>query len=131
MNLPPHLEQAALNAYATQSEGVRAQCACAKLPGAGWQSLPLSLPLAQLQEVGTLLAGSEEDATFLEYHPDGTRYWSDDAPIAPLYYPYNRCSVWQCTLCQRSYLRYTESGGYFVDARIRALRASLVVDVPL
>jgi hypothetical protein len=54
-----------------------------------------------------------------------------DAPLAPRYFAYNRCAVWQCALCGRLYLRYVEGGGYFVDRRMRAVQAQLFEDVPL
>ena len=39
--------------------------------------------------------------------------------------------MWACADCGRAFLRYTEYGGYYVDARIRELSdASLVVDAP-
>ena len=44
--------------------------------------------------------------------------------------PYNRCDLWQCKACPRTYLRYTESGGYYEDERIRALDPALVDDRP-
>ena len=53
-----------------------------------------------------------------------------DAPIAPAYFPYNRCDVWQCRACARVYLRYTEYGGYYEDERVRALDPALVDDTP-
>jgi hypothetical protein len=53
-----------------------------------------------------------------------------DAPIAPAYFPYNRCDLWQCRACPRAYLRYTEYGGYYEDERIRALDPALVDDTP-
>jgi len=71
------------------------------------------------------------DAIALEYLPGNIDYWSPEAPIAPRFFPYNRCNVWQCTQCSRLYLRYTEGGGYFVDRRIRAVHSALIKDVPL
>lgn len=66
-----------------------------------------------------------------EFHPHGTRIDSDDVPIAPRYYPYNRSHIARCTLCGRHYLRYTEAGGYFSELRMRALRPQLLVDAAL
>lgn len=86
---------------------------------------------AQPRELGMLVNADGNVPTFAEYHPNGTRYWSLDAPIAPRYFPYNRCDVWECTVCRRCILRYTEGGGYFVDRRIRLLDASLMVDAAL
>jgi hypothetical protein len=73
----------------------------------------------------------DSEPTFEEFHPGGTRYESPLAPIAPSFFPYNRCDVFACNSCQRVLLRYTEFGGYYVDHRVRALNADLVVDAPL
>ena len=81
-----------------------------------------------LRLVGTLRQPGVEEPTLEEYHPQGTRGWSPDAPIAPAFFPYNRCDAWQCVQCGRPFLRYTEYGGYYVEERIRELRAALVVD---
>lgn len=127
-----YLDAAALLDLAQRAEQADlAPCTCTKTPLDGWQSQPLSLDERQLEQVGTLMQEDEAEPTFAEYLPDGKRYWSDDAPIAPRYFPYNRCGVWRCTHCGRLYLRYTEGGGYFVDQRIRALKASLIEDVAL
>ena len=80
-----------------------------------------------LRHVGTLRHAADEDPTLDEYHPNGTRTGSADAPIALAFFPYNRCEVWQCCTCQRAFLRYTEYGGYYEDERVRALKAELVV----
>jgi hypothetical protein len=108
-----------------------APCPCTRTPLEGWQSQPLSLDETQFEEIGTLLPEDDPEPTFSEYLPGKTTYWAADAPIAPRYFPYNRCAVWQCSLCGRLYLRYVEGGGYFVDRRIRAVQASLIEDVPL
>lgn len=125
----PVLDGAALRQLAQQSAAVTQPCGCTTNDAHGWISLPLSLPETQLADVGTLVADPYEEATFTELHPQGTRYESPTAPVAPHHYPYNRCNVARCTLCSRHYLRYVEAGGYFVDRRIRALDdASLVTD---
>ncbi|MBO9537023.1 hypothetical protein [Herbaspirillum sp.] len=127
----PKLGSAGLRALAQASGAVAQPCNCCSgaADAAGWISLPLTLPEQQLADVGTLVADPYDEPTFAEYHPDGTRYDGSAAPVAPRYYPYNRCNVARCTLCGRHYLRYTEAGGYFVDRRIRALdRPELVVD---
>ncbi|PLZ03228.1 hypothetical protein CY652_05260 [Burkholderia sp. WAC0059] len=131
MSTSPYLDLAALTELASRSEAVAEPCSCTKTPLDGWQSQPLSLPESQLREVGTLLADAGEEPTFSEYLLDGARYWSPEAPIAPRYFPYNRCAVWECAVCGRGFLRYTEGGGYFVDRRIRLLKASLIVDAAL
>jgi hypothetical protein len=79
---------------------------------------------------GDARATGRPRATYDEYHPAGTRYASDDAPIAPRHFPYNRCNVSRCVTCGRLYLRYQEGGGYFIDQRIRALDPALIVDAP-
>ena len=84
----------------------------------------------RLRCVGTLRREGQEEPTLREHHPLGTHAWSDDAPIATTYFPYNRCDVWQCRSCQRAYLRYTEYGGYYEDERVRALDPALVDETP-
>jgi hypothetical protein len=71
------------------------------------------------------------EPTFEEQHPNGTRYDSANAPVALKFFPYNRCDVFSCSRCERFLLRYTEFGGYYVDHRVRALNAELVVDAPI
>ena len=93
--------------------------------------MPLSLPEAQLRDVGTLAEMDPEAAGYEEYLPPGTSYATDNAPIAPRYFPYNRCAIAQCVSCGRYFLRYTEGGGYFVDKRIRQLDPTLIIDAPL
>jgi hypothetical protein len=106
-------------------------CNCLRTLLDGWNSQPVSLDENQLTEVGTLCVVDESEPSYREYLPDHVDYWSSEAPIAPRYFPYNRSTVWKCSLCNRLYLRYTEGGGYFVDRRIRAVRSSLICDIPL
>ena len=102
---------------------------CAALVCPGWESLPGGFERTVLQRIGTLRRPDDEEPTLEEHHPDGTRTAAASAPIAPPFFPYNRCDVWHCIACKRAFLRYTEYGGYCVDERIRALDARLVVDV--
>jgi hypothetical protein len=95
-------------------------------------------PVPHMTAVGSLRAAHDDgdtvlgsEPTFEEFHPEGTRYDSPLAPIAPAFFPYNRCDVFACNRCQRVLLRYTEFGGYYVDHRVRALNGDLVVDAPL
>lgn len=122
---------AGLTALAQASAGVTRPCSCIAVPLAAWEQLPLSLERDQLKVIGTLREDPYVEPTFVEYHPAGTRYDSLDAPIAPRYYPFNRCNVVRCTVCGRCYLRYEEAGGYFTEQRIRALQPGLLVDAPL
>jgi len=71
------------------------------------------------------LRGTE--ATFEEFHPSGTRYDSPQAPVAPTFFPYNRCDVFACSHCGCGVLKYTEYGGYYVDHRVRLVNPDLVV----
>ena len=86
-------------------------------------------PKAQLPRVGTLRPADGSDPGFEEYHPNGTRYSSPEAPVAPGHFPYHRCDAFQCTDCQRVLLRYTEYGGYYVDHRVREVHAAQVVKI--
>ena len=104
--------------------------ACAAIRAPGWEGMPASLDREQLRRVGTLRRPDVEDPTLEEYHPEGTHAWSPDAPIAPAFFPYNRCDVWECLQCGRPFLRYTEYGGYYVEERVRELRAGPIVQVP-
>ncbi|MGN7980887.1 hypothetical protein [Burkholderia sp. 22313] len=130
MSALPHLDHAALLKLAADAAGITQPCRCTNTSLAGWTSLPLSLQDAQLVEVATLAPPGDPEPTYDEYHPAGTRYWSDDAPIAPRHFPYNRCNVSRCVSCDRLFLRYQEGGGYFIDQRIRALDPALIADAP-
>ena len=103
-----------------------ADCACAHLVCAGWESVsaPPGEPL--LRHLGTLRDPEVEDPTLEELHPAGTRYGSPDAPIAPACFPFNRCEVWACRACGRGFLQYTEYGGYYIDHRLREVNPALV-----
>ena len=133
MTLTPPLSPARLREIATTAGG-RPPCpACARLASPGWESLPAEFDLRGLQLLGTLRAPSQDadhddEPTWAEHHPAGTRIDSPRAPIAPAFHPYNRSEVWACTACGKPFLRYTEFGGYYVDPRVRELDASLLVD---
>lgn len=107
----------------------RADCAvCAPLVCPGWESVPSTFDVSTLQRVGTLRREDAEEATVMEHHPRGTHSWSANAPIAPAFFPYNRCEVWTCKACAKPFLRYTEYGGYYEDQRIREIRAEWIDD---
>jgi hypothetical protein len=126
----PKIAFEALMRLAQASASVTMPCCCNKESLAAWRALPLSLELDRFEEVGALFDDPYDEPTFAEFHPAGTRYDSDAAPIAPAFYPYNRCAVARCLDCGRHYLRYNEAGGYFTELRIRALQPELVVDPP-
>ena len=103
-------------------------CRCGVGACDGWVSLsPERWPTAQMQAIGTLRDMAVHEPSFEELHPHGTRYESPAAPVAPHFYPYNRCDLYRCTGCQRLLLRYTEAGGYYVDERVRVLAPGLPV----
>ena len=124
------IDFAALTRLAQASAAVGVPCSCNQTSLAAWQALPMTLELDRFEDVGTLLEDPHDAPTFVEFHSNGTRYESDDAPIAPRYFPYNRCTVARCMNCGRHYLRYNEAGGYFTELRIRALQVDLLVDAP-
>lgn len=108
--------------------GTRPPCkVCMLLACAGWESFPSLFNESELIKTGSLLQAGDEEPMLDEFHPDGTYYWSNDAPIALDFHPYNRCELWQCRHCKHPFLRYTEYGGYYEDGRIRDLNPELLV----
>jgi len=103
-------------------------CACAHLVCPGWESVPAAVGEPLLRRLGTLRDEQDEDPTVAELHPAGTRYGSPDAPVAPDWFPYNRCDLWACRQCGRGFVQYTEYGGYYIDHRIRQVDPALVAD---
>ena len=128
--LEHRLTSKALKALA---QHVKAPCQCALKICKGWESVGDDRwPTAQMERAGTLrpeLPEGQFELSFEEFHPEGTRYDSPDAPIAVDYFPYNRCDVFKCTSCQCAVLKYTEYGGYYVDHRVRLVNADKVVDL--
>ncbi len=123
------LNSSQLKALATQSVD---SCSCALKICKGWESVSDDRwPSKQLKWEGTLrreLALGETELSFEEFHPNGTRYDSPEAPVALNYFPYNRADVYGCQQCGCAVLKYTEYGGYYVDHRVRLLNAALVMD---
>jgi hypothetical protein len=118
-----------LRQLAEKTDSASIACKCAPQLSRGWISVPLSFPETDMVDMGAVIEGDDIDVNGLtvdEFHPNRTNYWSEDAPIAAAYFPYNRCRVQQCRVCERSYLRYTEFGGYYVEPRVRLLSASLL-----
>lgn len=104
------------------------RCRCSVGACAGWTSLAEERwPADRMQPLGTLRDPEVAEPTFEERHPQGTRYDDAAAPVAPGYFPYNRCDLWRCADCQRLLLRYTEFGGYYVDHRVREFGPELPV----
>jgi hypothetical protein len=108
-------------------------CTCTLKACAGWESVNDDRwPSEQLSKAGTLrepVSESGSEITFEEYHPNGTRYDSANAPISLRHFPFNRCDVYACKQCRCAVLKYTEFGGYYVDQRVRLVDPELIVDV--
>ena len=103
-------------------------CSCPLGTCVGWESFTEDRwPKEQMRQLGSLRDPDAYEPTVVEYHPQGTRYASPDAPIAVDFFPCNISDVYACATCQRVVLRYTEFGGYYVDHRVRQLDAQLVV----
>ena len=129
MSTPTELNAQSLRRLA---QGKPERCDCTLKACRGWESVSDDRwPAAQMVLAGTLrrpVPEGQTELTFEEFHPNGTRYDSTDAPVAPDYFPFNRCDVHACARCQCAVLRYTEYGGYYVDHRVRLVDADLVVD---
>ena len=108
--------------------GTRSACSCSLGACANWESFTEDRwPTTLLRRIGTLRDASVEEPTLEEFHPSGTRYASAVAPVAPSFFPYNRCDAYGCGRCGRTLLRYTEYGGYYVDHRVREVLPELIV----
>jgi hypothetical protein len=119
------LSQKALIALCTKNAEL--DCTCPLVSHSGWQSISEHRwRKDQLILKGSLRDLSLAEPTFEEWHPEGTRNESAQAPVAPLFFPYNRCEVYACQTCLQVVLRYTEAGGYYVDQRARRINAALI-----
>ena len=102
-------------------------CTCSLRPNASWESFTEDRwPKEQMTAVGTLRDPDIYEPTQEEFHPDGTRYASANAPVAVKFFPYNVCDVYGCGSCHKVLLRYTEFGGYYVDHRVREINPALI-----
>ena len=110
------------------SHRVQTPCACALGACRSWESFTEDRwPIELVQRIGTLRDPAIDDPTVEEFHPNGTRYGSPDAPVAVSFFPCNRCDAYSCGRCGRTLLRYTEYGGYYVDHRVREISSELIV----
>ena len=113
--------------YDLSSATTQAVCdCCSGFECASWETRPASFVAKNYEIVGTCQFDGSENI-WDEHHPEQTTIWSNNAPIALQYYPYNRADVLRCTHCQKVYLTYTEFGGYYVDQRIRLVNRDLIV----
>ncbi|MES2401149.1 MAG: hypothetical protein V4573_14260 [Pseudomonadota bacterium] len=104
-----------------------AACSCSLRPSACWESFTEDRwPKDKMTALGTLRDPDIYEPTQEEFHPDGTRYASPDAPVAVKFFPYNVCDVYECRDCHKPLLRYTEFGGYYVDHRVREIDPELI-----
>ncbi|WP_238136688.1 hypothetical protein [Variovorax sp. JS1663] len=125
------INAAELRALASKaSKAEAAGCVCTPLQTPSWESITDERWPAEVQRVGTLRQADVDEPTFEEFHPDGTRYESADAPVAVAWFPFNRSDVYACSRCRSVFLRYTEYGGYYVDHRVRRVDPQLVVPGP-
>jgi hypothetical protein len=92
----------------------------------GWESVSAAPGEPLLRHLGTLRDAAIDEPTLEERHEGATRYGSPDAPIAPAFFPFNRCELWACRACGRGFLQYTEFGGYYIDHRLREVNPALV-----
>ena len=124
-----HIASSAELRLALAGGQVTQACSCALGACTAWESLAeYRWEASQMSALGTLRAPSTDEPTLEEKHPQGTRYDSPDAPVAPAFFPYNQCEVWHCQRCDRHLLRYTEFGGYNVDPRVRELAPGKIID---
>ena len=120
------LRAESLKAFGEQAR--HSACNCSLRPCAGWESFTEDRwPTERMTALGTLRDPEVYEPTAEEFHPQGTRYASPDAPVAVNFFPYNVSDVYACTTCKKVVLRYTEFGGYYVDHRVRELDAERVV----
>ena len=103
-------------------------CSCALGVCKGWESFTEDRwPKDQMKALGTLRDPDIYEPSPEEFHPQGTRYASPDAPIAVKFFPCNVSDVFACSTCKRVLMRYTEFGGYYIDHRVREVDSTLVV----
>ena len=102
-----------------QVSNLVAGCTCTPLQVPSWESITDERWPQGVERIGTLRDEEEYEPTFEEFHPNGTRYGSTDAPVAPAWFPCNRSDVYACSRCHSVFLRYTEYGGYYMDHRVR------------
>lgn len=92
----------------------------------GWKKISKDEE-SKLKKIGIVVDNEGNDVSSSnEYHPDGTNYYSKNAPIALAYYPYNGCEVYQCSESGKLFLIYTEYGGHKPEKRCRLVQSDLI-----
>ncbi|MCD4865570.1 hypothetical protein [Pseudomonas sp. PLB05] len=122
------VDVATLKDLAARSDAITQACRCQQRDLSGWTAWPVGYRETDFAQIGTLGRHAPEEAILEEYHSAGTHYWSNAAPIAPRFHPYNQSTLWRCLGCQRLYLRHNDDGAYHVAPRIRLLQPALIVD---
>ncbi len=121
------LDAGSLKQLGMEHEHKKQACTCPLRPTGNWESFTEDRwPKEQMAALGTLRDPDIYEPTQEEFHPQGTRYASPDAPVAVTFFPYNVCDVAACGTCHKVLLRYTEFGGYYVDHRVRELDPALI-----
>ena len=64
---------------------------------------------------------------YKEYHPNGTNYWSENAPVALAFYPYHESKVLRCPDCYSVFLHYVEYQGHAPQKRVRWINKKVVI----
>lgn len=111
------------------SNELRTNCSdCQKANFKGWESFTKEME-SKLQILGEF-ENSETCISkngYNEYHPNGTNYWSKDAPIALAFYPYHESQVRTCSACNAVFLTYAEYSGHAPQNRCRWVQPELLV----
>ena len=82
MNTDKQLSFEELTQLAAASAAVTQDCTCAIDSFREWTRIPAAFPEQQVRAVGTLVEDPYAEASYDEYHPDKTNYWSAAAPVA-------------------------------------------------
>ncbi|WP_188150487.1 hypothetical protein [Teredinibacter waterburyi] len=107
-----------------------AECAaCTKEKFKSWSNISLEVKsnISPVGEFEDAEADIKKNA-YTELHPNGSNYWSADAPIAIHFYPYHESKINLCKECKAVLLTYTEFAGHAPQHRIRYVDKDLIVD---
>ncbi|MGB3622338.1 MAG: hypothetical protein WBA20_13395 [Ketobacter sp.] len=101
---------------------------CNKQDYKGWGKFTKDLE-SELNHCGEFEAAEKyiNKNDYTEYHPNGTNYWSKDAPIALAFYPYHESQIRTCDSCKAVFLTYIEYSGHAPQNRCRWVQPDLLV----